>query len=111
MERELARVTEEIEQMEGERRFYDHQVALSTIALTLQEPAPAVTTSALSPLGDALRASLEMLSISAAAIVYGLSFSLPWVLVALVSWKLVRMIAARRAAVAVTSGGTPDARA
>src|SRR6185295_7243745 len=27
-EQELARVTEEIERMEGERRFYDHQVAL-----------------------------------------------------------------------------------
>ena len=38
-ERELARVTEEIEQAEGERRFYDQQVALSTlIAVTLQEP-------------------------------------------------------------------------
>src|SRR5262245_40361519 len=37
-ERELARITEQIEQMEGERRFYDQQAALSTLNLALYEP-------------------------------------------------------------------------
>ena len=39
MERNVSgRVTEEIARMEGERRFYDQQVALSTITVALHEP-------------------------------------------------------------------------
>jgi hypothetical protein len=49
-ERELARVTEEIERMEGERRYYDQQIALSAIVVTLREPEP-VLQSGMEPAG------------------------------------------------------------
>lgn len=39
VERELGRAVTELEQMKGERRYYDHQVAMSSISLTLFEPA------------------------------------------------------------------------
>ena len=41
-ERELARVSGEIEQMEGRRRFWDNRVALATLSTDLHEPLPAV---------------------------------------------------------------------
>ena len=37
-EQELTRIVEEIETMEGQRRFYDRQVALATVSVTLFEP-------------------------------------------------------------------------
>src|SRR5262249_8125482 len=39
-EKELARVIEEREVLEGQRRFYDRQIALSTITAELHEPRP-----------------------------------------------------------------------
>lgn len=41
-ERELARVRGEIDQMEGRQRFWDNHVALSTLSVTVHEPAAAV---------------------------------------------------------------------
>ena len=42
IEREAARVRGEIEQLEGRRRFWDNQVALSTLQVELHEPRPAI---------------------------------------------------------------------
>jgi len=42
IEREVARVRGEIDEMEGRRRFWDSQVAFSTVVVTLHEPRPAV---------------------------------------------------------------------
>jgi hypothetical protein len=42
VERELARVRGEIDQMEGRQRFWDNQAALSTLSVTVHEPAPSV---------------------------------------------------------------------
>jgi hypothetical protein len=42
IERELARVRTEIDQMEGRKRFWDQQVALSTLSVSLAEPRPKV---------------------------------------------------------------------
>lgn len=97
-ERELARVTEEIEQMEGERRFYDQQVALSTLTVTLQERAAIVEAGVFAPLGEAMRNSLRILAGSLAAIVYLIVFLLPWLPLAGIGWWLVRRYRARRAA-------------
>jgi hypothetical protein len=97
-ERELARVTEETEQMEGERRFYDQQVALSTLTVTLQEPSAIVEAGVFAPLSEALRDSLRILAGSLAAIVYAVVFLAPWLLLAWIAWKLVRRARARRAA-------------
>jgi hypothetical protein len=80
-ERELARVTEEIEQMEGERRFYDQQVALSTITAELYEPEAIVRRGTLAPIKEAFRDSLRVLSVSFAALVYIVVFLTPWLLI------------------------------
>ena len=85
-ERELARVTEEIEDMEGSRRFYDEQVAFATVTVSLQEPRPVVRPGALEPVREALRDSLRQLAHSAAAVVYLVVFLLPWTVMAAVPW-------------------------
>jgi hypothetical protein len=97
-ERELARLTEEIEQMEGERRFYEQQVALSTITVALQEPQAALEPGAFAPIGEALRESLKVLSASVAGLIYVVVFATPWVLIALMAWRTVRAVRRRRAA-------------
>lgn len=96
-ERELARVTEEIEQAEGERRFYDQQVALSTLAVELLEPGSLARSSALDPLREALGDAARVLSASLAAMVYAVAFLAPWLFVLWVLWRLVRAWRARRA--------------
>lgn len=106
-ERELARVTEEIERMEGERRYYDQQVALSTITVTLQEPEAVVKPGVFSPIGQALRDSLEVLATSLAGLIYALVFLTPWLVVLYVVWRVIRAVrAARRPAAAAKA---PDA--
>jgi hypothetical protein len=95
-ERELARLTEEIEQMEGERRFYDQQIAMSTIAVEVHEPAPVLASSKLAPIGEALSASLEVLAGSVAALIFAVVALVPWLLVALVLWRVIQWARRRR---------------
>jgi hypothetical protein len=95
-ERELARVTEEIERLEGERRYYDQQIALSTISLTLSEPDAIVRSGILDPVRKALRGSLQLLSVSIAFLIAAVVVLAPWVLALLVVIWLVRRIRARR---------------
>lgn len=45
VQRQVSEVRTEIEQLEGRRRFLDHQSSLSTISVTLQPPQPIITTS------------------------------------------------------------------
>jgi hypothetical protein len=97
-ERELARVTEEIERMEGERRFYDHQVALSSISLTLSEPHALVEPGVFAPLGHALRDSVGVFVQSLAALLYILVALAPWLLLAWLIWRIVRAALRRRKA-------------
>jgi hypothetical protein len=96
-ERELARVTEEIEQAEGERRFYDQQIALSTLSVELVEPGAIATSSALDPLREAFGDAARVLTTSLAAMVYATAFLAPWALVLWALWRIVRAIRKRRA--------------
>jgi hypothetical protein len=95
-ERELGRLTEEIEQLEGERRFYDQQVALATIHVELFEPLAVVRPGLLSPIGDALRESLSVLSQSVAALIYVAVASLPWLFALALVWRGLRWAWRRR---------------
>jgi hypothetical protein len=95
-EKELARVIEERETLEGQRIFYDRQLALSTITAELHEPQPFLRGSALAPLREALGQALPLLSASAAALVSAVAAALPWTLVAFVAWRVYRRLAARR---------------
>lgn len=90
VEREIARVTEEIEQAEGERRYYDQQIALSTIHVELAEPAPLMTGGAFDVIGEALRESVRVLAGSLAAMVFLAAAGLPWLLLVYVLFRLYR---------------------
>ncbi|MGQ0766659.1 MAG: DUF4349 domain-containing protein [Gemmatimonadota bacterium] len=55
VERELARIREEIERYEGRIRFLRSRVATSTISVTVHEAAPLVSTPGSNVIGDAFR--------------------------------------------------------
>jgi hypothetical protein len=97
VEREINRVVAEIEQMKGERRYYDNRIALSTINLTLFEAGAARSSSRFS-ITDSFRQSLEVLSTSVAWLVYLTTFLAPWLILASIVWWLVRFIQRRRRA-------------
>ena len=109
VERELDRVVGEVEQLQGERRYYDQRIALSTLVVALWEPHAMVRPSALTPIREALRESLAVLASSVAFLIYAFVFLLPWSLlafavVALVRRRLRRRRAARAAAAQSSSG-------
>ena len=78
VERELGREVAELEQMKGEQRFYDRQIALSTVSLTLFERAPSQIAQATKPIADALHDSLEILGRSIGTVVYLTVALVPW---------------------------------
>lgn len=55
VERELSRVREEIERMEGRSRYLRSRAAVSTLTLTLHEPRPLVGTVGTHPIAEAFR--------------------------------------------------------
>jgi len=95
-EKELSRVIEEREVLEGERRWYDRQVALSTITAENHEPRTFLRESALEPLSEALARALPLLSSSVGALVDALAAALPWALLAFVVWRVARRFRIRR---------------
>jgi hypothetical protein len=95
-ERELARVVEATETLEGERRFYDQQVALSTVTVELVEPEPLVRAGFLEPIRRALADSLELLGGSIAALLALVVIAAPWAVALALAWWLVRRLRARR---------------
>ena len=97
-ERELTRIVEEIEKMEGERLFYDQQIAMSTIALDLSEPGAvlaATEPSILAPIRTALKESAFLLASSVAGLIYALAAGLPWGALIVLVWMLGRRIRTR----------------
>jgi hypothetical protein len=96
VEQALMAIVEEIEQMEGQRRFYDNRVALSTIRLVISEPAPLVRRGAFAPVGDALRGALGVLVGSLATFITLFVAALPWaILLAALLWLLRRALRRR----------------
>jgi len=98
VERELGRLTEEIEQMEGQRRYYDQEVALSAITVQLLEPSALVRRGVASPLMRALREAVDVFMNSLGLIVYVTSFLIPWLLIAAGVWLFIRIARRRRRA-------------
>jgi hypothetical protein len=96
VERELARVTEETEALEGERRFYDQQISLSSIVVNLSEPDAVVSASAFEPIVAALHNSLQVLSVSVAVIIAAVVFLAPWVPLIWLAWRVIGWLRARR---------------
>lgn len=92
VEREVGRAVAELEQMKGERRFYDTQVAMATITLDVAEPFMVGATRVTPPVSIALRHSLDLLGESAARVAYFTAFMAPWVVLAsLLLWGAYRL--------------------
>jgi hypothetical protein len=95
-ETELGRVTGEIEQMEGEKRFYDHRVATSTIEVSLLEREGFVS-SVTAPIRSAFDHMGEAFGHSVQAIVLMATALLPWAVIGLAGYWIVRRFKKRRA--------------
>jgi hypothetical protein len=90
VERELARAVTELEQMKGERRFYDQQVAVSSISVNVYELGEIAAGGVDQPVRDALRHSLGLLASSASMLLYLVVFLAPWVPLLAGAWWLGR---------------------
>jgi hypothetical protein len=101
VERELARVRGEIDQMEGRRRFWDNRVAFSALSVAVHEPVPTVAGGqggALSVLRKAFADSANNFVSAVAAIIALTGGLVPDVIaVSLVAWVLLRVWRWRRA--------------
>ena len=83
IERELARVREEIDRMEGRVRWWDNQVALSSLVITLEEPAPIVAGTGGGPLrtlAESFNEAAENFVLAAAGIIAATGSILPMAL-------------------------------
>lgn len=91
VERELGRAITELEQMEGERRFMDNQIAMSTIHVSFYHAPIAGPGGVLDPVTVALRDALKVLGRSLAGVISVTVFLIPWGIIALVLWSLWRL--------------------
>ena len=96
VERELARVREEIERYEGRLRYLRAHAATSSLAITVHEPIPVVGVAGSSPLGDAARQAWWNFVGLLALLIQSLGVVVPLGLLALGAWPLLRR--ARRTA-------------
>ncbi|BDU72535.1 DUF4349 domain-containing protein [Mesoterricola silvestris] len=80
VEKEISRITEEIELAEGQRRYFDNQIQLSTITVDLAEPEPIsmARPSSWLALTEALRDSAAMIAGSCAFLLRLFLVLLPW---------------------------------
>ena len=89
VERELARVREEIERMEGRLRFLKTSAQLSTLSVNLYEPAPLVASHpGRSVIGEAFRAAWRNFVGVVAGVIASLGFVVPVVIFA---WGVLAM--------------------
>ncbi|HEU4699257.1 MAG TPA: DUF4349 domain-containing protein [Gemmatimonadales bacterium] len=82
IERELARVREEIERLDGRLRYLRAHAALSTLAVTLHEPLPVVGEPGRHPIGEAFRQAWRNLVGSVAFAIAAAGVLVPLALVA-----------------------------
>lgn len=86
VERELARAVTELEEMKGARRYFDQQIALSTIKLSLVDHAAARSGQLTGPVRAAFHNSLDVLGTSLSGVIYLITFLLPWTVVVIPLW-------------------------
>jgi len=90
VERELARVREEIDRQEGRLRWLRERVALSTLSVTLHEPAPVVGDHPGSnPIGEAFRQAWRNFVGLVAGVIGAMGFVVP---VAAIGWGTVLLV-------------------
>ena len=86
VERELARVREEIERIEGRLRYLKTSAELSTLSVSLHEPMPIVTTQGRGPIAEAFRAAWRNFVGVLAASIASLGYLVP---IVVLGWGLV----------------------
>ena len=87
VERELARVREEIERYEGRLRYLQSRTAVSTIAVTVHEPPPVLVSSpGRNPIGEAFRDAWRNFVALTAATITAMGVVIPVALVAVLVW-------------------------
>ncbi|MEO6208960.1 MAG: DUF4349 domain-containing protein [Gemmatimonadaceae bacterium] len=106
VERELARVREDIERQEGRMRYLRTRAAMSTLAITVHEKAPVVAgTGSGGVLADAFRQAWRNFIGFLASTIAAMGTLLPLgTIVAVIAWLVWRMRRARRAASEVHPG-------
>jgi hypothetical protein len=91
VERELARVREEIERYEGRLRYLNARVAMSTLTVTVHEPAPILGNSpGENPIAAALRRAWKNFIALLAGSIAALGVVIPLALVGLAGWLAYR---------------------
>lgn len=100
VERELGRVREEIESMQGTLRYYDDLVGMSTVNLTIQEPESVVSGAGgfWAPIKQAIKRSFEVFGKSIAALIVFFMGVIPWAIVAYIVFLIARKIIRKRQA-------------
>ena len=86
VERELARVREEIDRYEGRLRYLKAHTAMSTLSVTVHEPLPVVGTAGKSVMGEAFIQAWRNFVVLLSLAVQSLGVVLPLGLVAFVVW-------------------------
>jgi hypothetical protein len=87
VERELARVREEIERYEGRLRYLSSRVAMSTLTITVHEPAPILGNNpGENPIAAALRRAWRNFVGLVAAVIASLGVLIPLALVGVAGW-------------------------
>ena len=85
VERELARVREEIERYEGRLRYLTSRVAMSTLTITIHEPAPIIEPGR-SPIAEAFRRAWQNFVAMVAAVIASLGVLIPIGLIGVGGW-------------------------
>ena len=99
-----------LESYQQQLKYYDEQVAMSTLTVTLTGPAETVEAN---PAGftDGLAAGWNALVAAVNGIVIAIGFLLPWLLIVLVAglivWGIVRLVRRRRSAQRTAAAATP----
>jgi len=96
VERELSRVVTEIEQLKGQRKYYDSQIAMSSVTIMLFEAGAGLPGSGPSVV-DAFRHSIAVLTMSVSWLVYAIVFVVPWLALVVILWWVTRWIRGRKA--------------
>lgn len=88
VEKELARVREEIERMEGRKRFLNDRIKLATITVDLLEPTSIAARSQWNPLSGAFKKAVSVFSNSLGTLVLIIVGLIPWLLL---TWIIVSL--------------------
>lgn len=106
VERELARVREEIERFEGRMRYLRARTATSTLAVTLHEPPPiAGGAPGRSPIADAFREAWANVVAVVAFAIAASGVVLPLLAMGIVGWLVVRRLVPRVRTAGTSAGG------